>query len=460
MTVRARKKIHLAAHFPGVNSTTVWADPRSKSQIAFSSFEHLARTAERGLFDFFFLAEGLRLREHKGRIHDLDAVGRPESLTVLNALAAVTERIGLAATVNATFNEPYELARRLATLDHLSGGRAAWNVVTSSDAFTGENFRRGGYLDRADLPHSRLRSSGGTPITRVAEFVAVARELWDSWTPDGLSRPFAHRGRHFDIAGEFSVPCSPQGHPVVIQAGDSEEGREFAAHAADVVFSCWGSGGCPPGRHSTRHGTLEDGRAFYADVKGRLAKYGRSPDDLKIMPGVGVVLGDTAAEAQEKAAEIRRQQVSPQNAILALEQIWGTDLSSYDPDGPFPDFDPVPDASITQGRTRQGDTAAMAEKWRALSREKGLSIRQTVIETSGRQSFIGTPEAVAAELETFVRQDAADGFLLVPHLIPGGLDEFVDRVVPLLQERGAFRTEYRGATLRSHLGLSDPVWKG
>ncbi|MFI5886384.1 NtaA/DmoA family FMN-dependent monooxygenase [Streptomyces sp. NPDC051554] len=433
MTVRrpSRRQIHLAAHFPGVNSTTVWADPRSRSQIAFSSFEHLARTAERGLFDFFFLAEGLRLREHKGRIHDLDVVGRPESLTVLNALAAVTSRIGLAATVNATFNEPYELARRLATLDHLSGGRAAWNVVTSSDAFTGENFRRGGYLDRADR------------YTRAAEFVAVARELWDSWTPDGLSRPFAHRGQHFDIAGEFTVPRSPQGHPVVIQAGDSEEGREFAARTADVIFA--------------RHGTLEDGRAFYADVKGRLAKYGRSADDLKIMPGVSVVLGDTAAEAQERAAEIRRQQVSPQNAILALEQIWGEDLSSYDPDGPFPDSDPVPESSITQGRTRRGDTVAMAEKWRALSREKGLSIRQTVIEASGRQSFIGTPEAVAAELETFVRQDAADGFILVPHLTPGGLDEFVDRVVPLLQERGAFRTEYRGTTLRSHLGLPDPA---
>jgi FMN-dependent oxidoreductase (nitrilotriacetate monooxygenase family) len=430
----SRKRIHLAAHFPGVNSTTVWADPRSKSQIGFSSFEHLARTAERGLFDFFFLAEGLRLREHKGRIHDLDVVGRPEALTVLNALAAVTSRIGLAATVNATFNEPYELARRLATLDHLSGGRAAWNVVTSSDAFTGENFRRGGYLDRADR------------YARAAEFVAVARELWDSWTSDGLSRPFAHRGQHFDIAGEFTVPRSPQGHPVVIQAGDSGEGREFAARTADVIF--------------TRHGTLEDGRAFYADVKGRLAKYGRSVDDLKIMPGVSVVLGDTAAEAQERAAEIRRQQVSPQNAILALEQIWGTDLSSYDPDGPFPDFDPGPNASLTQGRTRRGDTVAMAEKWRALSREKGLSIRQTVIEASGRQSFIGTPEAVAAELETFVRQDAADGFILVPHLTPGGLDEFVDRVVPLLQERGAFRTEYRGTTLRSHLGLPDPAGEG
>ncbi|WP_019074890.1 NtaA/DmoA family FMN-dependent monooxygenase [Streptomyces hokutonensis] len=434
MTVRPRKQIHLAAHFPGVNSTTVWADPRSKSQIAFSSFEHLARTAERGLFDFFFLAEGLRLREHKGRIHDLDVVGRPESLTVLNALAAVTERIGLAATVNATFNEPYELARRLATLDHLSGGRAAWNVVTSSDAFTGENFRRGGYLDRADR------------YTRAAEFVAVARELWDSWTPDGLSRPFAHKGQHFDVAGEFTVPRSPQGHPVVIQAGDSGEGREFAARSADVIF--------------TRHGTLEDGRAFYADVKARLAKYGRSADDLKIMPGVTVVLGDTAAEAQERAAEIRRQQVSPQNAILAVEQIWGTDLSSYDPDGPFPDFDPEPDPSLTQGRTRRGDSVATAEKWRALSRQKGLSIRQTVIEASGRQSFIGTPEAVAAELETFVRQDAADGFILVPHLTPGGLDEFVDRVVPLLQERGAFRTEYRGATLRSHLGLAEPGGKG
>ncbi|MEV6944197.1 NtaA/DmoA family FMN-dependent monooxygenase [Streptomyces sp. NPDC051172] len=431
MTVRTRREVHLAAHFPGVNNTTVWTDPRSKSQIDFSSFEHLARTAERGLFDFFFLAEGLRLREHKGRIHDLDVVGRPESLTVLNALAGVTEHLGLAATVNATFNEPYELARRLATLDHLSGGRAAWNVVTSSDAFTGENFRRGGFLDRADR------------YTRAAEFVGVARKLWDSWTPDGVSRPFAHRGQHFDIAGEFTVPRSPQGHPVVIQAGDSGEGREFAASTADVVF--------------TRHGTLEAGRSFYADVKRRLEKYDRSPDDLKIMPGVTVVLGDTAAEAQERAAEIRRQQVSPQNAIIALEQIWGVDLSAYDPDGPLPEIDPVADSAITRGRTRRGDTVAMAEKWRALSKEKGLSIRQTVIEAGGRQSFIGTPEAVAAELDDYVQKGAADGFILQPLITPVGLDEFVDRVVPLLQERGAFRTEYQGATLRSHLGLPDPV---
>ncbi|WP_372344604.1 LLM class flavin-dependent oxidoreductase [Streptomyces sp. KL116D] len=425
-THRNHKAVHLAAHFPGVNNTTVWADPRSGSQIDFASFEHLARTAERGLFDFFFLAEGLRLREHKGRVHDLDVVGRPESLTVLNALAAVTEKLGLAATVNATFNEPYETARRFASLDHLSGGRAAWNVVTSSDAFTGENFRRGGYLDRADR------------YTRAAEFVDVARRLWDA----GTGRPVRHHGRHFSIEGDAGVPTPPQGHPVVIQAGDSAEGREFAASAADVIF--------------TRHGTLEAGRAFYADVKGRLAAHGREPDDLLIMPGVTFVLGDTDAEAQEKAAGIRRQQVSPQNAILTLEQVWGADLSSYDPDGPLPDIDPVPDTGLSQGRTHRGDVFALAEKWRELSRAKGLSIRQTVIETTSRQSFIGTARTVAAEMDAFVQGDAADGFILVPHLTPGGLDDFVDQVVPLLQERGVFRTEYEGDTLRSHLGLRTP----
>ncbi|WP_445400012.1 NtaA/DmoA family FMN-dependent monooxygenase [Streptomyces sp. LE64] len=426
---RARRRIHLAAHFPGVNNTTVWSDPRSGSQIDFASFEHLAKVAEAGLFDFFFLAEGLRLREHKGEIHDLDVVGRPESITVLNALAAVTDRLGLAATVNATFNEPFELARRLATLDHLSGGRAAWNVVTSSDAFTGQNFRRGGYLDRADR------------YTRAAEFVATARELWDSWTPEGTPRPFAHRGEQFDIEGRFTLPRSPQVHPVVIQAGDSPEGREFAAATADVVFS--------------RHGTPEAGRAFYADVKDRLRRYGREPEDLKIMPGATVVLGDTEAEARDRAVEIRRQQISPQNAINTLEQVWGVDLSAHDPDGPLPAFDPEPRSGLTQGRTTMGDPTAIAAAWRALSEAGGLSIRQTVIEATARQSFVGTPHAVADELVAFVDGRAADGFILVPHLTPGGLDEFIARVVPLLQERGAFRTAYTGRTLRSHLGLPE-----
>ncbi len=445
-----RKRVHLAAHFPGVNNTTVWADPRSGSQIDFGSFAHLARTAERGRFDFFFLAEGLRLRELKGRIHDLDVVGRPESLTVLAALAAVTDRLGLAATVNATFNEPYELARRLATLDHLSQGRAAWNVVTTSDAFTGENFRRGGFLDRAD----RYR--------RAAEFVRLSRELWDSWRPDAIAadqekgvfvRPegigtVRHEGGHFTVEGRFTVPRSPQGHPVIIQAGDSDDGREFAASTADVIFS--------------RHGTLEEGRAFYADVKRRLPRYGREPHELKIMPAATFALGDTDAEAAEKAAEIRRLQVGPQTAIAFLEQIWGRDMSAYDPEGPLPEVDPQPEEGLSQGRVLLADRAAVAAKWRAVAQEKNLSIRELVIEMTGRQSFVGSPATVARQIEEFVQADAADGFILVPHLTPGGLDDFVDGVVPLLQERGVLRTEYTGTTLRDHLGLAvpEPVREG
>ncbi|MFI6949028.1 NtaA/DmoA family FMN-dependent monooxygenase [Streptomyces sp. NPDC050422] len=422
--------MHLAAHFPGANGTTVWNDPRSGSQIEFASFEHLARTAERGLFDFLLIAEGLRLREHRGLINDLDVAGGPEPLTALAALSAVTDRLGLAATVSATFTEPYEPARRLATLDHLSAGRAAWNVSLSADTFTGENFRRGDPLDRAG------------EYARAAEFVATARELWDSWTPDGAPRPFAHHGRHFSVEGEFTVPRSPQGHPVVIRAGDSAEDRELAASTADIVL--------------TRHGTPEAGRALRADIKGRLAKYGREPGGLKVMCGAGVVLGDSDTEARERAAGIRLQQVSPQRAILALEQVWGRDLSSYDPDGPLPECDPAP----RPAPARHGDARAVAARWRELSRAKGLSIRQTVIEATDRQPFVGSPRTVAAQMTERVATGAADGFLLVPHLIPGGLDDFVDRVVPLLQERGVFRTAYTGSTLRSHLGLAEPVWKG
>ncbi|OZV77421.1 F420-dependent methylene-tetrahydromethanopterin reductase [Micromonospora echinospora] len=437
------KQIILAAHFPGVNNTTVWSDPASGSQIDFASFVHLARTAERGLFDFFFLAEGLRLREQRGRIHDLDVVGRPDTLTVLAALAAVTTHLGLAGTLNATFREPYELARQLATLDHLSGGRAAWNVVTTSDAFTGENFRRGGFLDRS------LR------YERAAEFVRTARELWESWAVDAVAGDrdtgrylataepgaFTYHGDQFDITGHFTVPRSPQLHPVILQAGDSPDGREFAAASADAIFS--------------RHGTLDAGQEFYRDVKSRLARHGRDPDDLKIIPGVTVVLGDTDAEAHEKAHHIRRQQVSPQTALLLLEQLWNRDLSGYDPEGPLPATDPdISAEAISRGRAGMyPDPVATARQWRTLAEEKGLGIRDLIIEVTGRQSFIGTPQQVAEQMNHFVQSDAADGFILVPHLTPGGLDEFVDEVVPLLQERGVFRTEYTGTTLREHLGL-------
>ena len=440
---QVRKQIHLAAHFPGVNNTTVWSVPESGSQIEFDSFVHLARTAERGLFDFFFLAEGLRLREHRGRIFDLDVVGRPDTFTVLNALAGVTTHLGLAGTINTTFNEPFELARQFATLDHLSGGRAAWNAVTSSDAFTGENFRRGGYLD-----HSQR-------YVRAAEVVDATRAIWDSRAGGapvvdrergvfGGSAPrFVYRGTQFDIQGDYGLPPSPQGYPVQIQAGDSEEGREFAAAKADAIFS--------------RHGELEDGRRFYTDIKTRLAKYGRRRDDLKILPAATFVLGDSAADAQERAREIRLQQVGPQTAIAYLEQVWGRDLSAYDPDGPLPDIDPLDNVTITRGRVRHAkDPLEVARSWRERAAAEDLSIRELIIEVTARQQFVGTPARVATEIDRYVQSDAADGFVLVPHLTPAGLDEFVARVVPELQDRGSFRTEYRGTTLREHLGLRHP----
>ena len=439
------KQIHLAAHFPGVNNTTVWSDPRSGSHIEFGSFAHLARTAERAKFDFLFLAEGLRLREQNGQIYDLDVVGRPDTFTILAALAAVTDRLGLAGTISSTFNEPYEVARQFATLDHLSAGRAAWNVVTSWDAFTGENFRRGGYLPQ-EARYERARA-----------FLATVLELLDAWHGDEIiadtaggrfitradAGKFAHTDSYFDIAGQFDVPRSPQGRPVIFQAGDSDEGREFAAAAADAIFS--------------RHSALEAGQAFYADVKGRLAKYGRSPGQLKILPAATFVLAPTDEQARELAHEVRLQQVSGATAIAFLEQLWNRDLSAYDPDGPLPEIDPEPGENTTaRGRASvrmYRDPVATARDWRARAQAGNLSIRELIIEVTGRQSFIGSPATVAASINDFVQADASDGFILVPHITPGGLDEFADTVVPLLQERGVYRTEYHGTTLRDHLGL-------
>ncbi|HEU4841886.1 MAG TPA: NtaA/DmoA family FMN-dependent monooxygenase [Ilumatobacteraceae bacterium] len=443
MSDRPRKQIILGAHFPGVNNTSVWSDPAARSQVEFDSFVHLAQTAERGKFDFFFLAEGLRLREQRGKIHDLDVVGRPDTLAILSAVAAVTTHLGLAGTLNATYHEVYELARQLSTLDHLSGGRAAWNVVTSSDAFTGENFRRGGFLDYADR------------YVRAGEFIRAARDLWDSWAEDelvadpesgrfvrtGPPGAFDHHGQQFDVRGHFPLPRSPQRHPIVLQAGDSTGGRELAAATADAIFS--------------RHSKLAAGQAFYEDVKSRLARYGRSRDELKIIPAATYVLGDTAEDAAEKAHHIRRQQVSPQTAILLLEQVWNRDLSAYDAEGPLPEIDPdVSSTSIIQGRARMhADPMKTAAEYRARAAAKGLSIRDLIIDVTGRQSFIGTPTQVADQIDEFVQLDGADGVILVPHITPLGLDDFVDDVVPLLQERGVFRSEYETTTLRDHLGL-------
>jgi FMN-dependent oxidoreductase (nitrilotriacetate monooxygenase family) len=439
------KQIHLAAHFPGVNNTTVWTDPRAGSHIAFSSFVRFAQAAERAKFDFLFLAEGLRLREQNGLIYDLDVVGRPDTFAVLAALAAVTEHLGLTGTINSTFNEPYEVARQFASLDHLSSGRAAWNVVTSWDAFTGENFRRGGFLAQEDR------------YSRAEQFLRTTWELFDSWRGDEIvadkesgtflkdarAGSFEHHDAHFDITGQFNVPRSPQGRPVIFQAGDSNEGREFAASSADAIFG--------------RHATLDAGREFYADVKDRLARYGRSHDQLLVLPAATFVLGDTDEEARELAHQVRLQQVSGQTAINFLEQLWNRDLSGYDPDGPLPDIDPlVGENRVARGRASvrmYRDPLATAAEWRARATAENLSIRQLIIEVTGRQSFVGAPGTVAETINALVQTDASDGFILVPHITPGGLDRFADTVVPLLQERGVFRAEYEGTTLRDRLGL-------
>lgn len=434
-----RKQVHLAAHFPGVNSTTVWSDPAAGSQIEFDSFVHLARTAERGLFDFFFLAEGLRLREHRGQIYDLDVMGRPDTFTVLAALAGATENLGLAGTINTTFNEPYEVARQFASLDHLSDGRAGWNIVTSSDAFTGENFRRGGYLPHAE----RYR--------RAEQFVSVTREFWDSWADDAVLadvdagiyadpnriHSVEYRSPQFDVRGVASLPAGPQGHPVLLQAGDSDEGRAFGSRHADAMF--------------TLHSTLEAGQKYYADVLGRAAAWGRDPNTFKVFPAASVVIGDSAAAAAERARHIRQQQVSGPTAIAALERVWQQDLSAYDPDGPLPDVNPVDNPTVSQGRVRHGDPKQLAAAWRERATAENLSIRELVMAVTSREQFVGTPEHVAAELDRYVQADACDGFILVPHLTPSGLDEVVEKVVPLLQERGVYRTEYTGTTLREHL---------
>jgi len=330
----------------------------------------------------------------------------------------------------------------------LSGGRSAWNVVTSWDAFTGENFRRGGFLPQ-DQRYDRAQA-----------FLSATSTLFDSW--DGvkivadkergqfLSEPgpgrFAVHDNHFDIEGHFTVPRSPQGRPVIFQAGDSDAGREFAAASADAIFS--------------RHGTLEAGQAFYSDVKGRLGKYGRTPDQLLVLPAATFILGDTEQEAKDYADEVRHAQVSGQTAIKFAEQLWNRDLSSYDPDGPLPEIDPlVGENTIAKGRASvrmNRDPIAIANEWRALAANKGLSLRETVVETTSRQNFIGTPETVAATIDEYVQADASDGFILVPHITPDGLAEFADKVVPILQERGVHRTEYEGSTLREHLGLVTP----
>jgi alkanesulfonate monooxygenase SsuD/methylene tetrahydromethanopterin reductase-like flavin-dependent oxidoreductase (luciferase family) len=427
---RAREpQVHLGVFFTGVGPQLIWADPANASHHSIDTFVEVAQLLERGLFDAFFLGEGLRVRENQGKVFDLDVSGRPDAITQLAALAAVTSRIGLVATQNATYNYPADLARRLASLDYISEGRAGWNVVTTDNAWTGENFRRGGWL-----PHERR-------YERATQFVEAAKELWAAG-PGGAPVDVHTDLVHFRAAA--TVPPSPQGRPVLFQAGDSDGGRELAARHGDVVFS--------------RHREYDEALAYANDLRSRLKKYGRQPDAVRILPGASVVVGDTPAEAAEKARWVRSEQVNGPRALAYLEQYWGTDLSAYDPDGPLPDIEPS-EAELDPSRgtiaiERRTGKLELIQGWRDLAAERGLSIRQLVLEVSGgHATFAGTPGQIADTWAHYVRTGAVDGFNITPHLLPSSLADIVDKVVPELQDRGVYRTQYAGTTLREHLDL-------
>ncbi|MFF3688077.1 LLM class flavin-dependent oxidoreductase [Streptomyces sp. NPDC002187] len=437
MSADTPRQFHLNAFLMNAgHHDAAWRHPRTRPEriTDLSYFQELARTAERGKLDSLFLADGVALWGNAR----YNAVGGFEPLTLLSALAVATEHIGLIATVSTTFNEPFHVARKFASLDHLSGGRAGWNIVTSGNVAEARNFGREEHLE-----HS-LR------YERAAEFLDVTRALWDSWRDDaavidrergvyaeeGAVRAIDHRGDHFRVDGPLNVPRSPQGHPLLVQAGSSEDGKEFAARHAEAVF--------------TAQQTLADGQTFYKDLKSRLAKYGRTADQLKILPGICPVIGGTEAEARALEDELTGLQV-PAYGLQQLSGMLGTDLTGLPLDGPLPELPEERDINGNKSRF-----TLVAE----LARRESLTIRELIARLGGGRGhrvFAGTPEQIADQLEEWFTQGAADGFNIMPPYLPGGLDDFVDHVVPLLQRRGLFRTEYAGRTLRDRYGLERPA---
>lgn len=379
-------------------------------------FEGLAKTAERGKFDLFFLADFQAFSD--GLRHDVRWAVEPISL--MAAIAGSTERIGLVATGSTTYSEPYALARTFATLDHITGGRAGWNIVTSGDPQIATNFNR-----TAQIPHHERYVHGH-------EFVEVVTRLWDSWS-SGRPEAIDHVGERISVAGPLNIPPSPQGYPLLVQAGSSEDGRDFAGRYAEVVF--------------TAQTTIEQARAFRDDVRGRAKAYGRSPDSIKTLPGFAPVLGSTQEEADRLKGELD-DLILPEK-IVRFVSGWGFDLTGYDLDDPFPidmTLDPAWDG-ITSRFAVIKDVASVGET---------LTIRQfarKIAGSRGHASLIGTPEQVAGRIEEWWRADATDGFMIMPTHFPDALDDFVDQVIPLLQDRGVVQREYAAGTLRQRLGL-------
>jgi FMN-dependent oxidoreductase (nitrilotriacetate monooxygenase family) len=432
-----KRQLRLGAFMRPVGIHTAWWRYPGAYPDANFNFRHLAdlaRTLERGKFDAFFMADHLALLNMPMAALKRSATNTSfDPMTLLPALAVVTERLGLIATASTTFNDPYHIARKFASLDHISNGRAGWNLVTTSNPDAARNFGLEEHVEHAE----RYR--------RAREFYDVVTGLWDSWADDAFIRDVEngiffdpaklhvldHKGPHYSVRGPLNIARPVQGWPVIVQAGASEDGRQIAAETAEMVFAAGGP--------------LAEARSFYADLKDRMQRLGRNQDHLKILPGALVVVGDTAAEAKRKR-ELLDSLVHPDSGMGSLSIALGVDASKFDLDAPLPD---IPETNQSKsGRQRVIDRA----------RRDNLTVRQLaqIAGGYGGLSMVGTASTIADQMEEWLFTDACDGFNVMFPYVPGGLDDFVNLVVPELQRRGLFRTEYEGRTLRENLGLPRP----
>ena len=435
--MNAKRQLRLGAFLRPVSlHTGAWRYPGAfpDANFNFAHYKRFAQTLERGKFDALFLADHLAVLNMP--IEGLKRSATTpsfEPLTLLSALASVTHHIGLIATASTTYGEPFHVARQFASLDHISGGRAGWNLVTTSNPDVALNFGRDEHL------------AHGERYELAREFFEVVTGLWDSWADDAFIRNVEtgvffdperlhvlnHRGPELAVRGPLNVARPIQGWPVIVQAGSSEAGRQIAAETAEVIF--------------TGQPTLADGQVFYADVKSRMDRLGRSRDDLKIMPGCFVVVGGSVQEARDKHA-LLDSLVHYDSAIASLSIALGHDASGFDPDAPLPE---IPESNAS----KSGQERAIA-----LARRENLTVRQLAQRLGGYSglAMVGTAVTIADEMEAWLAGEGCDGFNVMFPYLPGGLDDFVDQVVPELQRRGLFRREYEGATLRDHLGLRRP----
>lgn len=431
------RQMHLNLFIQGVgHHEAAWRHPGTDPQdmLDIGYYQRLARQAEAAKLDAVFIADALAINaniEH-GPFNNFF-----EPFTLLAAVAAVTSRIGLIGTASTTYDEPYDVARKFASLDRISRGRAGWNIVTSGNERAAQNFG----LD-AHPAHSRR-------YARATEFVEVTRKLWDSWeegafladrtsgryTDRARIHDIDHVGEFFRVQGPLDFPGPPQGHPVLVQAGSSTDGREFAARFAEAIY--------------TAQNNLDDAQAFYADVKSRMAAHGRTPDQLCILPGLAPIIGRTTAEAKAREQELN-DYILPQYGLHQLSQNLNIDLFSYPLDGPMPELPPI--ESINGGKSRYQVFVDMA-------RRGNLTIRQLIHQIAfgrGHDTFAGTPAEIADHMEEWFTSAACDGFNLLPPNLPGDFTAFVEQVLPELRRRGLFRDDYGGTTLRDHFNLRRP----